>query len=59
MLTVSIWEPPADGFISIKDQEKATERFHKMDDAQVSRIIAAAVVEGSQGINNTTYNSNY
>lgn len=35
---VSIWEPPADGFISIKDQEKATERFHKMDDVQARKL---------------------
>jgi len=39
LLTVSIWEPPAEGFISIKDQEKAAERLHKLDDAQVREIV--------------------
>ena len=50
MLIVSIWEPPSDGFISIKDQEKAAEILHKLDDAQVSEIIGGHEVEGSQSI---------
>lgn len=37
----SVWEPPAEGYLSIKDQEKLTERQQKIDDMKAKKIRGA------------------